>query len=187
MKIVLVSRFPEDIDRPHGGVETATVALARALLDAGVEKLYIIALERDLNTNLKYEVYEGIHVHRLPRSFCPMILDVFFGPSTFRLNEYIHRLSPDVVHFQETWGFGARRCKFPSVFTVHGFDSLNLPTEQAKFWKLRAYLQGMAEKIGLSAQTHVISIAPYVRKKLRCLLRLKFMISGALWMKNTFS
>lgn len=165
MKVALVSRFPVDPDKPKGGVETATVGLARALRDEGIKDLHIVTLEHGVTTPV-LETHEGIQVHRLQRSRVPMVLDVFGGPSQKRLNAYLQQLGPDVVHFQETWGLGSRQCPFPSVFTVHGFDSLNLPTEQARGGKLRAWAWQRAEKIGMSQQTHIVSIAPYVKAQI---------------------
>ncbi len=165
MKIALVSRFPEDIDKPRGGVETATVGLARALKAREDCELHVLTLEQGLSAVLR-ECHEGIEVHRLPRSRWPMIADVFAGPSTQRLRAYLTVLAPDIVHFQETWGFSAPQCGFPALFTVHGFDSLNLPTEQQGNWRLRAFFWHWAEVRGMRDQRFLVSIAPYVKKEI---------------------
>ena len=166
MRIVFVSRFPkEGIHNPRGGVETATIGLARALLGAGVSDLHIVTLERDIDVP-QHESCEGIEVHRLPRSKWPMMVDVYFGPTYQRLNSYLHELKPDLVHFHETWGLGAPRMNLPLVFTVHGFDSMNLPTEKPQGWRLRAALWKWVENIGLNNQRYLISIAPYVTREL---------------------
>ena len=162
-RIVLISRFPNDIDRPRGGVETATVGLARALIDAGATDLHVVTLEADRH---EHEVtnYNGIQVHRLRRSRFPMLLDVFVGPTQRRLKKYLDELKPDILHFQETWGFGSFRYGKPVLFTVHGFDSLNLVTEKKSLWRLRAKLWSIAEAFALSKQNSIVSIAPYVRR-----------------------
>ncbi len=165
MKIALVSRFPRDIDKPRGGVETATVGLARALQARQECEVHVVTLEQGLSSPTS-ECHEGIGVHRLPRSRWPMIVDVFAGPSTRLLREFLATLSPDVVHFQETWGFSAPHCGLPALFTVHGFDSLNLPTERQGNWRLRALLWRWAEARGMREQRFVVSIAPYVRKEI---------------------
>ena len=164
MKVVLVSRFPADTDNPRGGVETATLALARGLVTEGIE-LHIVTIESGINSE-QTENQEGITVHRLPRSGWPMFADVFGGPSIKRLNQRLSALQPDVVHYHETWGFSAPRCGFPAVFTVHGFDSLNLPTERPPFWRARSLVWQMAEHRGLAPQRHIISIAPYVTNQI---------------------
>jgi glycosyltransferase involved in cell wall biosynthesis len=161
MKVVLVSRFPSDIDQPRGGVETATVGLAKALFSLGITDLHIVTIEKHI-AETSIENHEGLTVHRLPRSRWPMILDAIVGPSVRILNRYLRQLEPTVVHYHETWGFSAPKCGFPAVFTVHGFDSLNLPTEKAPFWRTRSKLWDWSESIGLRKQKHIISIAPYV-------------------------
>ena len=161
MKVVLVSRFPSNIDQPRGGVETATVALAKALFSLGITDLHIVTIEKHL-PEICIENHEGLTVHRLRRSRWPMILDAIVGPSVRILNQYLRKLEPTVVHYHETWGFSAPKCGFPAVFTVHGFDSLNLATEKAPFWRTRSKLWAWAESIGLQKQKHIISIAPYV-------------------------
>ncbi|MBV1878321.1 MAG: glycosyltransferase family 4 protein [Pseudomonadales bacterium] len=165
-RIVLVSRFPTHINQPKGGVESATLGLAKALLVAGVNDLHIVTLEHGI-TETAVENHSNITVHRLPRSKWPMVLDVFFGPSTSRLRKYLCQLGPSIVHFHETWGLSAPLCGFPTVFTVHGFDSLNLPAENAPYSRIRQVLWKYAEKRGLRDQTHLISIAPYVHKKIK--------------------
>ena len=161
MKVVLVSRFPSDIDQPRGGVETATVGLAKALISLGITDLHIVTIEKHI-ADTCIENHEGFTVHRLPRSRWPMILDAIVGPSVRILNRYLRQLEPTVVHYHETWGFSASKCGFPAVFTVHGFDSLNLPTEKAPFWRTRSKLWDWSESIGLRKQKYIISIAPYV-------------------------
>ena len=163
LKIVFVSRFPKDIDSPRGGVETATVGLARAIQGIGVKHVHVVSLERDIASVVK-ETHENINVHRLGRSAWPMMIDVFCGPSTRTLRNYLNILEPSIVHFHETWGFGAPNCGWPNVFTVHGFDSLNLPTEKQPVWRLRSQLWKIAERFGLGHQKTIISIAPYVTR-----------------------
>ena len=95
------------------------------------------------------------------------MIDIHCGPSLHRLIGSLEKIKPDVVHFHESWGHGSRRYPLPTVFTVHGFDSLNLPTQRNRFWRARSILWRLSEKLGLSRQTHIISIAPYVSRELR--------------------
>jgi len=170
MKVVLVSRFPTSIDQPRGGVETATVGLAKALFAAGITDIHVLTLESGI-TDPIIEDHEGITVHRLKRSGWPMILDCLIGPTTSTIKTYLQELKPTIVHYHETWGFSAPDCGFPAVFTVHGFDSLNLPTENAPFWRVRSRLWNLAESIGLRKQKFIISIAPYVHESIRAKTR----------------
>lgn len=161
----LVSRCPEKLDQPRGGVETATVALACALRDSGLCTVHIVTLE-DRACSSENQNLDGIQVHRLVRSKVPMVADVLLGPSASTLDAAFQRINPDVVHFHESWGLGSFRCKYPHVFTVHGFDSLNLPAGNASGWRWRSRVWNIVESFGLSRQRDLISIAPYVTREL---------------------
>lgn len=166
MRIVFHSRYPSDEDQPRGGVETATLNLLRGLKRIGFSDLHVVTFERDCD-DPTVEERQLATVHRLPRSAWPMVGDVFLGPGRSRLGAYISGLRPDIVHFHETHGLGSGDWSVPSVFTVHGFDSLNLPTEQSRAWRLRSRLWQSAENIGLRRQRNLISIAEYVTKQIK--------------------
>jgi glycosyltransferase involved in cell wall biosynthesis len=167
MRIVLHSRYPKSEDQPRGGVETATLNLLRGLRLIGQTDLHVVTLEAGLNSPV-VEQRALATVHRLPKSNWPMFLDIFAGPGRSRLAGYIESLKPDIAHFHETHGLGLSGIAVPSIFTVHGFDSLNLPTEKQKFWRLRSRLWKIAEDIGLKRQSHIISIAGYVTQQINC-------------------
>ena len=165
MRIVMFSRFPADVDQPKGGVESATVGLVRGLsAEPGLE-LHVVTLERKLD-RAAIEESPFATIHRLPGNRRPMILDVFGGPGRRLIDDYIVGLKPDIVHFQESYGLGGPYSDIPTVFTVHGFDSLNLVTERKYAWRLRAPLWKIAEKKGIRKHENIVSIAPYVTEKL---------------------
>lgn len=95
-----------------------------------------------------------------------MMFDAFIGPSSRRLRHYILGLKPDIIHFHETWGLASQSYSIPTVFTIHGFDSLNLLTERPGGWRWRSWLWHLPESWGLKKQRHLIAIAPYVRKEI---------------------
>ncbi|MCR9278945.1 MAG: glycosyltransferase family 4 protein [Pseudomonadaceae bacterium] len=161
----MVSRFPESVLTPKGGVESATVNLVDGLLERGDVDLTLITLEHGLSTP-QIDNVDGVCVHRLPRSSMPMFIDVVAGPSTRRLNSYINDLAPDIVHYQESWGLGGYQLSSPHVMTVHGFDSLNLPTEARPGWQVRAKIWQTVENYCLARHQHLISIAPYVTEQI---------------------
>ncbi|HET7695330.1 MAG TPA: glycosyltransferase family 4 protein [Vicinamibacterales bacterium] len=166
IRVAICSRFPEQPGRPRGGVESATVGLVSGLAARGDVDVHVVTLERGVERP-RVSVHDGVTVHRLPRSTWPMLADVFVGPGRRAIDSYIRALHPDVVHFQETYGFGARGYTVPVVFTVHGFDSLNLRTERRRAWRLRAPLWRLAEQAGIGPHRHLVSIAPYVTRMLR--------------------
>jgi glycosyltransferase involved in cell wall biosynthesis len=162
----MFSRFPADVDQPKGGVEAATVGLARGLGTRDDVDLHVVTLEKERKEDT-VETCGFATVHRLAGGRLPMIVDVFNGPGRKKIDRYITGLRPDVVHFQETYGFGGPVNGVPTVFTVHGFDSLNLVTERKYLWRLRAPLWRLAEKKGIRSHRNVVSIAPYVTEQLR--------------------
>lgn len=165
LRVIMFSRFPEDVNKPRGGVETATLGLVRGLVALGQVELHLVTLEKGRRErSIKPSL--GATIHRLPGTGWPMIFDLLFGPGKRLLKEYILSLQPDVVHFQETYGLGASGYGVPVVFTVHGFDSLNLVTEQKWMWWLRAKLWRRVERYGLAKQSAIVSITPYVNDEI---------------------
>ena len=166
IRVAICSRFPDRIDRPRGGVESATVGLVNGLAARGDVDVHVVTLEGTAGA-ARVQQYGGITVHRLPGTRWPMVVDVFAGPGRRQIDSYIRSLKPDVVHFQETYGFGARGYQVPLIFTVHGFDSLNLKTERRPGWRVRAPIWRLAERAGIGPHRHLVSIAPYVTRELR--------------------
>lgn len=165
MKIVIQSRFPDDVDSPRGGVETATLGLVRGLLSINAGDIHLVTMEREIKQP-KIESIMGITVHRLPRSRCPLFLDLISGPGRRMLESYIRSLNPDIVHFHETYGLSCEIPEIPKVMTIHGFDSLNVVTEEKAFWRLRSAIWQRLEKHYIKNLKHIISITQYVRDEI---------------------
>lgn len=165
MKVAMFSRMPVDPDKPRGGVESATVGLVRGLSARDGVDLHVITLEKGRDADSVEETSIAT-IHRLATGRMPMMIDVFGGPGRKKIDRCVREIAPDVVHFQETYGFGGPYPDIPTVFTVHGFDSLNLVTEQKKLWRLRSPLWKMAEKKGIGRHKFLVSIAPYVTEEL---------------------
>jgi glycosyltransferase involved in cell wall biosynthesis len=166
MKILFVSRYPERTDQPRGGVESVTVMLAEALAALDATEVHVLTLEHSTRERRSTN-FGPVHVHRLPRSSWPMILDIHAGPGRRQLATVIDELAPDVVHFHETWGLGCVPTRCPQLFTVHGFDSANLPADAAKFSTVRSMIWRWAEKRGFAKTRHIVSISPYVTQQIR--------------------
>ncbi|MCD6303476.1 MAG: glycosyltransferase family 4 protein [Planctomycetes bacterium] len=163
MKVAIVSRYPRQADRPRGGVESVTVVLVGALARLEELDVHVVTLEADLSRPA-VETAGRLTVHRLPGSRWPQILDIHVGPGRRRLLRYLRDLGPDVVHVHETYGLAMGDWEIPTVFTVHGFDTENLPADSARFAGLRSRLWRLVERRGLGRQKYVISITPYVRR-----------------------
>ncbi|MEJ2692424.1 MAG: glycosyltransferase family 4 protein [Candidatus Thiodiazotropha sp.] len=172
IRVVMFSRFPEDVNKPRGGVETATLGLMRGLQALGTVELHLVTLEKG-RSEAVVESSLGATIHRLPAPGWPMFIDLLVGPGKRLLKQYILDLKPDIVHFQETYGLGASGYAVPVVFTVHGFDSLNLVTEQSWMWWIRSKIWRRVEGFGLSRQSAIVSITPYVNDEIASRTRSK--------------
>jgi glycosyltransferase involved in cell wall biosynthesis len=166
MKIVMVSRYPEQPEKPRGGIESVTVILANALAEVEGRCVQVVTLEREKSRLGDFSV-AGMPVRRLLRSRWPLILDIHAGPSRHRLTAALTNLEPSIVHFHETWGLGGVSTPCPQVFTVHGFDSANVPAEDGRFSWMRSQLWSAAERRGFAKAKQIISISPYVTKQIR--------------------
>jgi glycosyltransferase involved in cell wall biosynthesis len=162
MKVVIFSRYPESSARPRGGVESVTVVLAQALAGLDDMDIHLVTLERGAR-GARGTQDAGMTIHRLPASGWPQIADIHAGPGRKRILAKIRELSPDVVHSHETFGLGFGGADFPHVFTVHGFDHANVTAGREGLRWLRSRLWRIVEGRGLSRQSHIISISPYVR------------------------
>jgi glycosyltransferase involved in cell wall biosynthesis len=168
LKVALVSRFPARIDRPRGGVESATVANVVALSRCASIDLHVVTLERG-SAERCVERAADWTVHRLAGSRVPQVADAQFGPGRRRLTRYLLDLKPDLVHSHEFYGYGLASLPMPHVLTVHGFDHLNLVAEAARLAWLRAPLWKWVERRGVAQQRCIVSISPYVRKQLEAI------------------
>jgi len=162
MKVVLVSRYPHSYNTPRGGVESVTLILARALADLAGIDVHVVTIEKG-HTETRQEQDGAVTIHRLPGSHCPQIFDIVKGPGKKRIHEKIKELSPDIVHYHETYGLIPGNLNVPQVFTVHGFDHANVVTEGRDILHLRSKLWQWMENYGLARQKVIISISPYVR------------------------
>lgn len=162
MRLLLISRYPQVFDTPRGGVESVTLILARALAKFEKIDVHVVTIEQDQSTE-KIEKDGAVTIHRLPGSKWPQIIAILAGPGKNSIKRKIKELQPDIVHSHETYGLTLGNIGVPHLFTVHGFDHENIPTEGRDVLKLRSWLWKQVENYGLARQEAIISISPYVR------------------------
>lgn len=165
MKVLLVSRFPNDPNKPRGGVEAVTVVLANAL--AELQKIDVNVVT--FNKSLKDEIVEEINdvtVHRLNKSRLPQLLDFAYGSARAKLVHKIKEVSPDILHWHETSGIAGISVNVPEVFTIHGFTSENINADNLRMKGLRSKMWNLFEQRAFSNYKDIISITPYVKNKL---------------------
>jgi len=164
MKVAVVTHFPVTPESPVGGVEAVSVNLCRALSRFNDLDLHVVTVDRKCSLARQVN-YGNFCIHYLP----------YLGGSTLvnairrgraQVQQYLRRLSPDLIHAHDTYGLMVRGMEFPRVFTIHGFiygDTLVSGTRAA--W-LRSQLWRHFEVRGWADQPHIISISPYVRERL---------------------
>lgn len=161
MKVALFSRYPRTFGKPRGGVESVTVILSKALSRLDGMEVHLITLEKGVSNEV-FEQDGKVNIHRLTGSSWPQIFDILFGPGKRRLKRKIKDIYPDIVHSHETFGLTLGNIHIPHVFTVHGFDHANIPSEGRKAAWLRSKVWRYVEHFGLSHHKKIISISPYV-------------------------
>ena len=163
--MILATWLPRMLDSPLGGVETVSLNLAKALAHYKELEVHVVTFSPDIQ-NTERQEWSGMNIHRLPQGK-GSLLGFATGPGGRMVRDYILDLKPDVVHAHDTFGIMTRGLNLPRVFTIHGF--IHEDTRYVGGWKarLRSALWRREEYATWAAQTHIISISPYVRERLR--------------------
>lgn len=169
MRVAFVTQFPVDPDAPHGGVESVSVNLVRALSEFDDLELHVVTQDAT-QSETQTGHWRNVSIHRLPRCSRRLLRDVT-GPGRRRMRHYLTRLAPDVVHAHDTCGLLVKGLSVPRVFTVHGFIHMDTRLSGRRMPRLRSWLWRRAELAGWADQPHIISISPYVRDHLEHVAR----------------
>jgi glycosyltransferase involved in cell wall biosynthesis len=162
-KVCVATWFPLEPGSPRGGVEVVSCNLVKALARAGVE-IDVITFTRKIDTAFESQ-WQGVRIHYLPmRSASLAFFSVFRGRKI--LSHYIRQISPDIVHAHDTYGIMTSSLAIPRVFTVHGFIHEDTRYQRSLTSRVRSRVWKFIEVRGWKSQSHIISIAPYVREKL---------------------
>ena len=164
MKVAIVTRFPKSPDTPHGGVESVSVNLVRALAAFDDLELHVVTTDTDCTTVSK-SPWGQVTIHRLPRLGRRVLTDAV-GPGRRQMHDYLTRLAPEVVHAHDVYGLMVKGLSTPRVFTVHGFIHADTRLAGQRFAWLRSRLWRWVETAGWADQPHIVSISPYVRERL---------------------
>ena len=164
MKVAIVTSFPQDPGLPHGGVESVSVNLVRALSKLDDLELHVVTTDPDCNGATR-SLWENVTIHRLPRLGRRVLTDAI-GPGRRQVKEYLTALAPDIIHAHDTYGLMVKGLPVPRVFTIHGFIHGDLLVSDERFARLRSQVWKWLETAGWADQPHIISISPYVRERL---------------------
>lgn len=163
MNLVLVTQFPIDPDRPHGGVEAVSVNLIRALSGYDDLDLHVVTLNSEIK-EITITNWEGVTLHRLPRPD-GSTLRVVTGAGKQVVSQYIRALQPDLIHAHDNYGIMVKDVGIPKIFTVHGFIYGDTLISGGRFPGARSRLWKYAETGAWADMDHIISISPYVRER----------------------
>ncbi len=164
LKTAVVTSFPSDPSRPHGGVEAVSVNLVRALARLDDLDIHVVTTDRGCTATTR-EVFEEATVHRLPWEGRNVLTHVV-GPGRRRLRDFLAELAPDVIHAHDFYGAMVRGLPIPRVFTIHGFIHADTREARGRFFRLRSRMWKRVELAGWADQPHIVSISPYVRERL---------------------
>ena len=169
MRVVVATWFPDDADRPRGGVEAVSATLVRALAAIPGVGVTVFTFSRSVR-NATVQTWEGATIHResQPRG---SMLRVARGTGRTRLQAFVDQHRPDVVHAHDTFGIMAAALKVPRVMTIHGFIHGDTLVGGGRHRRLRSLLWRRAEHQAWASFPYVISISPYVRERLSGIAR----------------
>jgi glycosyltransferase involved in cell wall biosynthesis len=164
IKLAMVTQFPRDPAKPHGGVEAVSVNLAHALSRLDEVEVHVVTLDASLSSATR-ENWGNAVLHRLPRG-AGSELGYATGRGRAQVHAALAELDPDVVHAHDTYGLMVKGAALPRVFTIHGFIYGDTLVSGQKFPWLRSKIWKRVETGGWADQPNIISISPYVRERL---------------------
>jgi glycosyltransferase involved in cell wall biosynthesis len=142
-----------------------SVSLVEALARQAGLQLHVVTTEEGCEAP-EVQDAPGFTVHRLPRTATHVLREAV-GPGRRQMHAYLGALAPDVVHSHDTYGLMVKGLGVPRVFTIHGFIHADTLVSGTRFARARSWLWRRAEVGGWADQSHIISISPYVRERLR--------------------
>jgi glycosyltransferase involved in cell wall biosynthesis len=164
-KIAVVTSFPADPDRPHGGVEAVSVNLVSALARYGDFEIHVVTTDRDCQA-LSRSTWGRVFIHRLPW-LGGHVLSHVLGPGRKHVSRYLQWLSPDLIHAHDFYGIMVRGLPIPRVFTIHGFIHADTRRTEKPGCRLRSWIWRRVELGSWADQPHIVAISPYVRERLQ--------------------
>lgn len=200
MKVAIVTSFPRDPDRPHGGVEAVSVNLVRALARRPDLEVEVVTTDPTIHSAEVYSLPAGepdplpgascgrgqpssvgalrfrtsslssFTVHRLPAPRSSL-LRYAVSRGRCQVQDYLLRLKPDVSHAHDFYGLMTQGLAMPRAFTIHGFIHEDTRYGKGSVAWLRGWLWRVFETAAWREQPHVIAISPYVRERLRGIAR----------------
>ncbi len=160
----MVTSFPKDPNTPHGGVESVSVNLARALSKLEDLELHVVTTDPNCNGAAR-SPWNDVMIHRLPQLGRRVLTGAVWAGRR-QMRDYLTALAPDIVHAHDFYGLMVKGLSIPRVFTIHGFIYGDTKLASERLTWLRWRIWRHVETSGWADQPHIISISPYVRERL---------------------
>jgi glycosyltransferase involved in cell wall biosynthesis len=146
-------------------VEAVSVNLVRGLARFQDLEIHVVTTDRTCKNPVR-ATWEGAVIHRLPWSEKKVLMHAV-GYGRREVQNYINKLSPDVIHAHDFYGIMVKGMLFPRIMTIHGFIYADtLKAERGLAW-FRSLLWQRFEFSSWADHPHIVSISPYVRERLR--------------------
>lgn len=169
LKIAIVTSFPQDPQKPSGGVEAVSVNLVHSLAKFPEFKIHVVTTDR-LCSTLQISTWENATIHRLPWT-AGRVLSHTLGVDKRHLRRYLNWLCPDLIHSHDIYGIMVRRMPLPRIFTIHGFIADDTRQAHQRWCLLRSKIWSWVEHYTWADQPHIIAISPYVREQIKNISR----------------
>jgi glycosyltransferase involved in cell wall biosynthesis len=164
MRIAFVTAFPDDPDKPRGGVEAVSVTLVRHLSAFDDLDVQVVTV-RDGRQEPGVRRWGRATVHALPRLGRRKLTGAM-GADRRPVQALLRTLGPDVVHAHDTFGLMVRGIPIPRVLTIHGFIHSDTLVAGERFARARSLAWRMIETRTWADYPHIIAISPYVKERL---------------------
>ncbi len=164
MRIAFVTAFPDDPDKPRGGVEAVSVTLVRHLCAFDDLDVQVVTV-RDDRRDVDVRQWERATVHALPQQGRRKLTGAM-GADRRQVQALLRTLAPDVVHAHDTFGLMVRGMAAPRVLTIHGFIHSDTLVAGERLARARSLAWRLIETRVWADYPHIIAISPYVRERL---------------------
>lgn len=164
LRVLIIGLFPEDPERPVGGVEAATYSVSTALAAHPAIERVVVASVRKGRTRGPTSFGERLTVHHIGAPFVSGDALIRSEQAMGPIRRLARAFRPHVVHGQGLAREGEMACRLglPAVVTVHGLTHLEARLA-ARSWRDRfraSQLEGVVRRV-LARARLIISISAY--------------------------
>lgn len=164
MKVLVLSPFPLDLERVHGGVESTVMYFLDGVGARDDVQLHVVTSLPSVHSPQTRE-RGGVRVTYLPRLRWGRVMGY---AGDFRvIRRIVEQEQPDLVHGQGTtfYAGAALACGVPAVITAHGVAFRELAYLRGASQRARGLWDAWYERRCIRRTRYLIAIAPYVARE----------------------